>query len=55
METCICLWQYLFEFFLEWGIFQTEGVEKIKKKQLLNGKSTVKTQLYLFATSEGVT
>jgi hypothetical protein len=28
MMTCVPLWQYVAEFFLEWGLFQTEFVEK---------------------------
>jgi hypothetical protein len=30
MKTCAYLWQYLVEFFLEWEMFQTKVVEKIK-------------------------
>jgi hypothetical protein len=30
METYLHLWQYLSRFFLEWGMFQTKAVEKIK-------------------------
>jgi len=30
MNTCIHLWQYIAELFLEWGMFQTNVVEKIK-------------------------
>jgi len=30
MKTYVHLWQYLAEFFLEWKMFQTEFVEKIK-------------------------
>ena len=30
MKTDIRLWQYLAEFFLEWEIFQTKFVQKIK-------------------------
>ena len=30
MKTFVQLWQYLFEFFLEWEMFQTKAVEKIK-------------------------
>jgi hypothetical protein len=29
---CVPLWQYLAEFFLEWEIFQTNSVEKIKTR-----------------------
>jgi hypothetical protein len=31
MNTFSRLWQYLAEFFLEWEMFQTKVVEKIKK------------------------
>ena len=30
MKTDIHIWQYLSEFFLEWEMFQTDVVEKIK-------------------------
>jgi hypothetical protein len=30
MKTYVHLWQYLAEFFLEWEMFQTKFVEKIK-------------------------
>jgi hypothetical protein len=30
MKTCVYLWQYLAEFFLEWEIFQAKNVEKLK-------------------------
>jgi hypothetical protein len=30
MKTCLHLWQYLAEFFLEWEMFQIKVVEKIK-------------------------
>ena len=30
MTPYVCLWYYLAEFFLEWGMFQAEGVQKIK-------------------------
>jgi hypothetical protein len=30
MKTCVHLWWYLAEFFLEWEMFQTKVVEKIK-------------------------
>ena len=30
MKTCIHLWQYLSQFFLEWEMFQTKVVQKIK-------------------------
>jgi hypothetical protein len=30
METYVQLWQYLAEFFLEWEMFQTNVVEKMK-------------------------
>jgi len=30
MKTCVDLWLYLAELFLEWEIFQTKVVEKIK-------------------------
>jgi hypothetical protein len=30
MKTYVHLWQYLAEFFLEWEMFQTKVVEKIK-------------------------
>jgi hypothetical protein len=30
MGTCVHLWQYLAEIFLEWEIFQTKVVEKIR-------------------------
>jgi hypothetical protein len=30
MKTYVHLWQYLAEFFLEWEIFQTNVVDKIK-------------------------
>jgi hypothetical protein len=30
MMTYVHLWQYLAEFFLEWEMFQTKVVEKIK-------------------------
>jgi hypothetical protein len=29
---CVLLWLYLAEFFLEWEVFQTKGVEKMGKK-----------------------
>jgi hypothetical protein len=32
MKIFVYLWQYLTEFFLEWQMFQTEVVEKTKKK-----------------------
>jgi hypothetical protein len=30
MKTFVYLWQYLTEFFLEWEMFQTKFVDKIK-------------------------
>ena len=30
MKTYVYLWQYLAEFFLQWNIFRTKFVEKIK-------------------------
>jgi hypothetical protein len=30
MKTCVHFWSYLSEFFLEWEMFQTKDVEKIK-------------------------
>jgi len=30
MKTCVHLWLYLAQLFLEWKIFQTEVAEKIK-------------------------
>jgi hypothetical protein len=30
MKTCVHLWKYLAEFFLEWEMFQTKVVEEIK-------------------------
>jgi hypothetical protein len=30
MKTCVHLWQYLTEFFLEWEMFQTKVVDEIK-------------------------
>ena len=36
MKTFVHLWQCLGEFFLEWEIFQTEVVEKIKVHILLS-------------------
>jgi hypothetical protein len=30
MKTCVHLWSCLAEFFLEWGMFQTKFVDKIK-------------------------
>jgi hypothetical protein len=30
MKTCVHLWQYLAEFFLEWGMFKTNVIEEIK-------------------------
>jgi hypothetical protein len=30
MTTCVHLWVYLSEFFLEWEMFHTKVVEKIK-------------------------
>ena len=34
MKMFLHLWQYLAEFFLEWGMFQTKVVEKIKTRIL---------------------
>ena len=31
MKTNINFWSYLAQFFLEWEMFQTKDVEKIKK------------------------
>jgi hypothetical protein len=36
MKTYVHLWQYLAEFFLEWEVFQTKAVEKIKTHLLLS-------------------
>jgi len=36
MKTKAHLWEYLAEFFLEWEMFQTEVVEKIKTHILLS-------------------
>ena len=30
METNVRLWYYVVEYFLEWAVFQTKVVEKIK-------------------------
>jgi hypothetical protein len=30
MKAFLCMWQYLAKFFLEWEMFQTKVVEKIK-------------------------
>ena len=35
MKTCVHLW-YVAEFFLEWEMFQTKVVEKIKTHFMLN-------------------
>jgi hypothetical protein len=34
MKTYVHLWQYLADFFLEWEVFQTKVVEKIKRHTL---------------------
>jgi hypothetical protein len=36
MKTYLHLWQYLAEFFLEWGMFQIKVVEKIKTHVLFS-------------------
>jgi hypothetical protein len=36
MKTCVHLWQYLAEYFLEWEIYQTKFVEKIKTHFMFN-------------------
>jgi hypothetical protein len=35
MVTCVHLWQYLAEFFLEWEMFRTKVVDNIKTHILL--------------------
>jgi hypothetical protein len=36
MKTCVHVWQYLAEFFLEWEMFQTKVVKKSKLTFLFN-------------------
>ena len=36
MKTGVHLWQYLAEFFLEWEMFQTKGLQKIKTHVVFN-------------------
>jgi hypothetical protein len=36
MKTFVHLWQYVAEFFLEWEMFQTKVVAKIKTQFIFN-------------------
>ena len=47
MKTNARLWQYIAEFFLEWEMFQTKFVEKIKTHVLCSKISFLKIVLFM--------
>ena len=46
MKTYVHLWQYLAQFFLEWEMFQTEVLEKIKTRILCSVKFSENRAVY---------
>jgi len=38
MQTYVSLWSYLAQFFLEWEIFQTKVIRKVKTKKIVFNK-----------------